>query len=1566
MKKRILSCLMALALCLTLLPTAALAEETEGTEGTAQTPPAVEESTDPANGEAKQENQPAAPEQEGQSAEAKQEGQPAEQEEQQEDPAVKQDEAVVNLQAMIDALPDAAELDGMDDAEAMAVYEAFQTACEAYYETLTEEQREQLKNTEKLVALSKWFNEQVAPLADMVEVFPDDVDANGNIIPYTSFSRTGPILTAEMAKQPLSSQFYIVQSDMTINGDLTVDGSQMGGLVLCGGATLTVNGALIHTGGNAFYIYGQTKDGKGTGKLVINNSNGKDAAIRLEGTGYVHLGINSGVVELHGGSAQKLVDGVGLYSTKPIHKGILNGKVVSPSEWGASKIEGTSLVLEYCNHLNPTYTPSGSAKHKKICDQCGFNVTASSPKLADCTFDGTGGYAQDDENGHYALCICGNRATAATEHDMKTTWTDDGQWHTSKCTACGYTSGEPAPHTYKDGTCTVCGYACPHKVVKDGKCAVCQMTGIVATVDGTAYTEIAAAVTDWLANGGTLTLHADGGANAFTAFGAAKTLTIDLNGHRINCDTDSGRTEVNLNGVDLTIRDSREKVSSQGVFGPINADSGTLTMESGYLTGLTVPDDSKAKLHLHGGIIGIICSKPVYTLLDDGYALMNGNITVDPTAILNGGTAVYTAKDTKTQLLSKEETASAAIGSNTIPFTLSLKTDDENIGRMGFEWYVVKENGTTQKIAPSNSNDIEKRPDESGAYRFDKETVDSINWTDLEANETYDVLCVVNGKERGGAYRWQTPLRGYKLTVTPADLNSGNTEIEVTNADSLVYTGKALTPEVKVTYNSAELTKDKDYTVSYADNTNAGTATVTVTGKDNYGGTVSKEWKIIPAELDISRVTVPDKAYDGTADATGTDVTFTGLKNNENFTAEDYAVTAQFNNASVEQNKSVTGTVKLKENSKTKNYVLKDGGAFTASGNITKADAPTSTEQQTVTVTNNRAHTYEFDLSALLPKLESPKEYGEVTYALGTDAINFTNDGYYDATKESAEVKDGKLILPIQAVETKETGSIGSVEVKVSTTNYHDFTLTINVEATNKTVPTGTPTLSKTTLAWGEQLNTITLSGAMKDGDTEVKGTFVWTSPETTPDSMSDFEAEWKFTPTETAVYAETSGMVTIKVIKATPTGAPKYTAITTGGKTLEDASLTAGTIQPEGTIQWELDETTVVTANTAYKWVFTPKDQENYDVLTGFITPYSVSSNTGGSSSGGSSSGGGSSSDRDDYDSNPVIKTETKNHPDGSTTKTETRRDGSVTQTTTAKDGSVSKTETKKDGSSVTENKAADGSIGTVKTDKNGQTEAKTALSNKAVEDAKKNGEPVKAPVEVEASRNSSTAPTVKVELPKGTGETKVEIPVSNVKPSTVAVLVHPDGTEEILKDSIPTEDGIRLAVDGSATVKIVDNSKDFIDTRNHWAREEIDFVSARELVNGVSDTIYAPNASATRAQLWTILARQNDADLSGGANWYEKAQLWSKDKGISDGTEPNAAINRAQMVTMLWRTMGQPAAGGAANFTDVPADSYYAQAVAWAVESGITAGIGGGRFDPSATCTRAQIAVFLYRYMK
>ena len=398
-------------------------------------------------------------------------------------------------------------------------------------------------------------------------------------------------------------------------------------------------------------------------------------------------------------------------------------------------------------------------------------------------------------------------------------------------------------------------------------------------------------------------------------------------------------------------------------------------------------------------------------------------------------------------------------------------------------------------------------------------------------------------------------------------------------------------------------------------------------------------------------------------------------------------------------------------------------------------------------------------------------------------------------------------------------------------------------------------------------------------------------------------------------------------------------------------------TVAPDGTVTAVKAGAATITATAADG---SGKSATCTVTVIGGTTPSQPGGSTGGSSSGSSSGGGGGSS------STTPTKPETATKPDGTKVETVTKPDGTKVETTTGKDGSVTKTETKKDGSSVTENKAADGSTGTVKTDKNGQTTAETTLSNKAIEDAKKNGEAVKAPVEVEATKNSSTAPVVKVELPRNSGETKVEIPVSNVKPGTVAVLVHPDGTEEILKNSVPTEDGIQLTVNGGATVKIVDNSKNFADTRNHWAKDAIDFVSARGLVNGMNDSIYAPNNSTTRAQLWTILARQNDADLTGGNTWFENAQNWAKEKGISDGANPNAAINRAQMVTMLWRAEGQPAAGGTASFTDVSADSYYAQAVAWAIENGITTGVGGGKFDPTGACTRAQIAAFLARSMK
>ena len=798
-----------------------------------------------------------------------------------------------------------------------------------------------------------------------------------------------------------------------------------------------------------------------------------------------------------------------------------------------------------------------------------------------------------------------------------------------------------------------------------------------------------------------------------------------------------------------------------------------------------------------------------------------------------------------------------------------------------------------------------------------------------------------------------------KLEVTIASKALTAEGVTVAKLADTTYTGSDIEPEVTVKDGETELTLDTDYTVSYKDNRNAGTATVTITGKGNYIGEATATWTITrktPTPDDFN-VTIPAGAelvYDGTAkQVTVTPKTsITGIG-----TA---TVIYECGDKKVAEAKNVgTYTVKIK---------LAEGKNFTADTLENKSWSFTiskgtysGTAANTVNLVKNRDSAQSGTLTAVDFFVGSVPEGAKIT------VVNPASGTMLD----SVAVKDGKLTYTSK---TKISDAANETyTVTIACTNYENIPATLTFHATDKITPTldGELTLTPNKLTYGQVLSAIKLSGTMKDGDKTVSGTFEWQYPGFKPDTVGDCEAWWKFTPDDGNTYAEADGRVILTVKQAKPAGEPIYTKITAAGKQLKDANLQRPDSWPEGKLQWvdkdtgkPLPDDTPVTANTVYKWYFTPTgaDAKNYTVAFGTVTLYSVS--TGGSSGGGSSSGGGgSSSDRDSSDSNPIIKTETKNNADGSTTKTETRRDGSVTQTTTGKDGSVSKTETKKDGSSVTENKAADGSTGTVKTDKNGQTEAKTALSNKAIEDAKKSGEAVKAPVEVEASRNSNTAPTVKVELPKGAGETKVEIPVSNVKPGTVAVLVHPDGTEEIVKNSLPTEDGIQLTVNGNATVKIVDNSKDFIDTRNHWAKDAIDFVSARELVNGMSATIYAPNNSTTRAQLWTILARQNDANLNGGATWYEKAQLWSKDKGVSDGANPNGTINRAQMVTMLWRTMGQPAATDKVSFADVPAGSYYAQAVAWAVESGITAGVGGGRFDPTATCTRAQIAAFLTR---
>lgn len=1156
---------------------------------------------------------------------------------------------------------------------------------------------------------------------------------------------------------------------------------------------------------------------------------------------------------------------------------------------------------------------------------------------------------------------------------------------------------------------------CPHSGVTlkgDHTGAECKYCGasFAATLDDAPYGTIDAAVADWLENGGTLKLYAD-----YTAADGTWTIvsgehSIDLNGHRMSVQNDGAFKPTH--NMHLTVTDGTERGqitnilldgSQRGSFTLENGFVGNLemtggavvTLKGGSVDNLDVQDCStNTNLSIQGGSLGKLniedWADGMHVSATGGslgaYTLPSGKILAD---VLDHqyyaeGTSLDRQVDATAQKWEQfvikqapHDFGSASKAANvpingSIPFRVDSPSGDAT-GYYDVMWY---------------------RRTDSGAEHMTLNRV-----ADVNVGDKLDVLCVITGADRpSGAMKWQVAVKGYTINVVPADLSQEAVVFKQIANDwgamgnigdgkgTFVFApfgGNADSP-TKLSYlfdvycNGRKLTAGSDYTVTGESTAKwAGTYTLTIEGRGNYTGTATHQWEIKPYTL--SKNLAPTRIvrnYDGTTNLSAEKLIELGCflenRNSKNpslgadqnritirLGAEDFEVSNVKLGSAEVGDTTASFTIKLKPRpgQTAANFVFEDGTSEMTVKEvpvaIPKAFLSSSPKAGKLNVANDHAGVYTLDLSKLLPKLDSPMKYGKVTYALDTVSIN---GGYYDAAKGSAEVKDGKLILPIQAVKTSTESNIGTVTVKVTSGNIADFPLLINVDATNKIVPTGEPTLSATTLTYGQALSAIKLSGKLHDNvnNKDVEGMFTWADGTVKPNAGS-YEAAWKFTPADGDTYTEADGTVTITVNQAKPTGEPIYTKITAANKTLKDAALKPNTSWPTGTVQWvdkdgkELPDTTEVKANTAYKWIFTPGAEfaANYTTATGELTLYSVSTGGGG---GGSSSGS-------------TVKTDTTTKPDGTKVQTETRADGTKIQTETKKDGSTVKTTTNPNGSSVTESKDAAGSTGTVKTDKNGQTEAKTALSSKAIEDAKKSGEPVKAPVEVKAPRDSDTAPTVKVELPKGAGETKVEIPVSNVKPGTVAVLVHADGTEEIVKNSLPTEDGIQLTINGGATVKIVDNSKDFADTRNHWAKDAIDFVSARGLVNGMSATIYAPNASTTRAQLWTILARQNNADLTGGSIWYEKAQNWAKEKGISDGANPNGTINRAQMVTMLWRAMGQSAAASGASFADVPADSYYAQAVAWAVENGITTGVGNGKFDPNATCTRAQIVTFLYR---
>ena len=311
--------------------------------------------------------------------------------------------------------------------------------------------------------------------------------------------------------------------------------------------------------------------------------------------------------------------------------------------------------------------------------------------------------------------------------------------------------------------------------------------------------------------------------------------------------------------------------------------------------------------------------------------------------------------------------------------------------------------------------------------------------------------------------------------------------------------------------------------------------TLTIEGTGNYIGTATAEWKITPAKLTVSVQSVT-KEYDGTANATVTP-TFIGLQGGDTLTAEDYSVTAAFENAKVGYQKIVTGKMTLNQRDTAKNYRLKDGNFSTDDGTITKAAAPT-VQPVELTIYNGVQKDYFVDLPPL-PELGKGKSYGTVEYRK-TPTINLSK-GYTAQSAVGADPENkNTLRLLLHMTQTGSlTGKIGTVTIPVTTSNYQDITLTVNVSAVNQIKPMPDGEITATPITYGDTLSKSKISGKMKDPDTgyAVNGTFTWVDGTVKPDAGSN-NATWTFTPDASygGKYTTNNGTATVTVNRKTVT----------------------------------------------------------------------------------------------------------------------------------------------------------------------------------------------------------------------------------------------------------------------------------------------------------------------------------------------------------------------------------------------------------------------------------------------
>ena len=378
-----------------------------------------------------------------------------------------------------------------------------------------------------------------------------------------------------------------------------------------------------------------------------------------------------------------------------------------------------------------------------------------------------------------------------------------------------------------------------------------------------------------------------------------------------------------------------------------------------------------------------------------------------------------------------------------------------------------------------------------------------------------------------------------------------------------------------------------------------GTGTLALTGGQTLiAGTNDYDWTFTPSDAtNYKTVTgkvslkVEEDALQSIAVKAGTAPTKASYKYKEPFVITGAVIEATYASGAT---KDVTAEVAFSTTlavNQTKVEVTYQGKKCDILGiTVNKADALTGLADIPVSQKN----TVTTEQSKDIGRAGMPEDAGNLTYAKGSESKTGT------VTIDSWSVDTtGKVTYKLSGGAANDTVTL---RVTIGSDNYEDSTVNVVITLTDKDIPTVTA-------------NDITVTydgNAIPDseitGTADVAGTWEWKSGMAVTNVVDSGNKTVVFKPTDSANYAEVEKTIKVTINKATPTGEPTYTKITTDGKKLSDAALAIGSITPAGgSIVWDLGDTTEVTANTTYGWTYTPTDTANFDNLTGTITPYVV-----------------------------------------------------------------------------------------------------------------------------------------------------------------------------------------------------------------------------------------------------------------------------------------------------------------------------------------------------------------------